>query len=179
MIQAFAFSSWTRSLELFWYRPALRQDEIAAMVQAVPSAVPEGEAIAADFMNSTAILAQTGRAIVFQPKWERAATRARLERFWQAFYHGTPGELRDLLVGELDCRYLLVDRFTMWILRASRNVAGLPPDLREPLPGTAAEALLDPDSPVEGYELIWRSPQAFLQRNGRPSDFYRLYRLDG
>ncbi|MFT5052533.1 MAG: hypothetical protein ACI8QZ_003968 [Chlamydiales bacterium] len=175
--QVVLFGLWMRGFELGWYRPALRQAEIATMVEALEQVVPPGEAIAADFMNSTAILAHTGHPIVLQPKWERARSRERVELFWNAFYRGSSHELRELLLGEFDCRYLLVDRFTLWILRASRRVAGLDAGQLVPLPGSAAESLLDPDTPTEGFELIWRSPQTILQSNGRPSDFFRLYRL--
>lgn len=177
VIQGVLFARWTARFELGWYRPALRQQEIAAMVQAVRIAVPDGEPIAADFMNSTAILAHTKHPIVLQPKWERKASRERVEAFWSAFYHGTPQQFHAWLTDEMDCHYLLIDRFTLWILRASRLVAGLSPELGAPIPGTAAEALLDPETETPGFELIWRSPQALRQSNGRPSDFYRLYRL--
>ena len=40
------------------------------MVEAVELLVPEGEAVASDFMNSTAILAHTSRPILLQPAIE-------------------------------------------------------------------------------------------------------------
>lgn len=178
VLQAVLFGRWARDHQLAWYQPALRQAEIAAMVEALPRVVPQGEAVAADFMNSTAILAHTGHPIVLQPKWERGRSRRRVELFWNAFYHGSPDELREMLRDEFDSRYLLVDRFTLWILRASRRVAGIVPSRMTPLPGSAAEALLDPDTPTHGFELIWRSPQTIVQSNGQPSDFFRLYRLE-
>ena len=64
---------------------------------AVEEHVPADAAVAADFMSSTAVLAHTGRAIVLQPKWETATSRERVQRFWEAFYRGTPDQLAALV----------------------------------------------------------------------------------
>lgn len=173
--QVIGFGTWLRDLRISWYEPAVRQAELATLVRELPRFVPEGAAVAGDFMTSTAILAQTGRPIVLQPKWETRASRRRVEQFLTTFFHESPAVLRRMLLEEYDCRYLLVDRGAMLM---SRYVAGL--RAGEPLrPGTAAERFLSQDAGVladiPGFELLWRSPPELLQTNGRPSDFYRLY----
>lgn len=177
-LHAWFFHAWFASHELTWNYP-WRQAELGALVRAVPEHVPEDEAICADFMSSTAILAHTGRKIVLQPKWERASTRSRVEAFWTTFYRGTPEDLRRLLIERFDCRYLLVDR-SMFLLRdAARFLGGLPRDV--PLDPRSAAARLtstvDADLiTIPGYELIWRSPSGLRFRN-QPTDFFRLFRL--
>ena len=178
--QALAFQDWCTSHRLSWYRPESRNLEIARMIEAVRDLVPEGEAVAGDFMNSTAILAQTGHPIVLQPKWERAPARRRVESFWNAFYQGSPQELHDLLKSEYDCRYLVVDRFTLWTLDASRYLAGLGERSSRPPAGSAAAALLDAsgdssDAPIPGYRLLWSRPPP--ENPSAPPNFF-LYRLE-
>lgn len=173
------FARWRRDHRVEWYRPEVQVREIAALVDALPAIVPEGEAVAADFMNAPAILAHTGRPILFQPKWESERTRRRLEEFWNTLYDGTPEDLARLLIGRYDCHYVLFDRFTLWILRASPRLAGLGPGAG-PRPGSAIEAFLarvDTPADLPGYELVWESPRSIHQSNGTPSRFFQLYRL--
>jgi len=166
---------------LSWYLPAQRQAEIRALVDAIPALVPEGEAVAGDFMNSTAILAHTRRGIVFQPKWESKRSRERAAEFLTAFFHGTPDEMRELLRERYRCRYVVFDRFTLGILQASRYSAGIPADWDGPEPGTCAAAFLSQDEEqlrgVPGYRLLYRSPGSIRQSDGSPADFFRLYEL--
>jgi hypothetical protein len=180
-VQAALFSSWIRSYSNPWYAaPVQRQAEIAALVRALPALVPEGEAIASDSMNSSAILLHTRHPILFQPKWESRASRARVEDFLRAFFESSPLELRSRLGTEYRTRYLVVDRFTLWYL--SRYAAGVPPSRSEPNPGTAAAAFLSQDQHelenVPGWRLLYRSPQDIRQSNGAPTDFFRVYRAD-
>lgn len=178
--QAWSCASRIESTPNPWYRPRQREEEIAELVTRIPSLVPEGEAIAADFMTSTAILAQTGHPILFQPKWESRRTRERTVEMFEAFYGGTPAELRRLLLDRYRCRYLVVDRSFFGIQRSSWYAAGLPPG--EARPGTCADVLLSRDpaalSAVPGYRLLYRSPDRIRFADGDPTDFYRLYRLD-
>ena len=153
-LQLLSMVSFLGEHTLSWHSPP-RRDALREMVAAVEAHVPAGEAVVADFMVSPALLAHTGRPVVLQPKWETADARARVERFWRAFYHGTPEGLRRLCVERWRSRYLLVDRFMLGTLHASRYLAGL--RRGEPLPpGSVAEALLDaPDEPPAGYvELV-------------------------
>jgi len=179
LVQAVFFWTWISTYSNPWYaQPRQRQAEIAAMVRAVERLVPEGAAIACDSINSTAILAQTGRRVILSPKWESQSSRARVVEFLTAFYAGTPRDLRDLLTGKYRCDWLLVDRFTLGYL--SRWAAGLRAG-EAPRPGTAAATLLSQDSvvlgDVPGYELVYRSPPGIRQSDGSPTDFFRLYRL--
>jgi len=171
------FFSWYRRYEIPWYRPAVRQAELSALIDALPEQLPSGTPIATDFLNAPALLAHGGYSMVLQPKWETRASRARVERFWQAFYHGTTDDLRRFVMQELQCRHLLVDRYTLGVLRVSTYVAGLPSAALKP--GTAAQVLLRPDTAPEppGYRLLWRSSDEHRLPNGAPSDFYRLYEL--
>ncbi len=165
-----------------WYLPPQRQAEIAELVAQVPHLVPEGEAIAADFMNSTAILAHTGHPIVFQPKWETKRSRERAAEFLSVFFHGTPDEMRRLLLGKYRCRYVVFDRFTLGILHVSRYVAGIPVTRAAPERGTCAAFFLSQDAGiltgVPGYKLLYRSPPRIRQSDGSPADFFRLYELE-
>ena len=165
---------------LSWYSP-LQVAEIRALVEAIPARVPEGEAIAADFVNSTAILAHTGHGIVFQPKWETKRSRERAAEFLTTFFRGTPAAMRKLLRDRYDCRYVVFDRFTLGILQASRYVAGIPADWSGlPLDSCAAVFLSQDEEAlagVPGYRLLYRSPPSIRQSDGSPADFFRLYEL--
>jgi hypothetical protein len=164
----------------FWYRPRARQEEIADLVKRIPTLVPDGEAIAADFMTSTAILAHTRHPILFQPKWETQRARDRVVEMFDAFYERSPAELRRLLLEKFRCRYLVVDRSFFGIQRSSWYAAGLPPG--QARPGTCADIFLSRDpvalSAVPGFRLLYRSPDRIRFADGDPTDFYRLYRLD-
>ncbi len=160
--QVFAFADWHADLRrdgLAWYRPRARIAATREALEAVERHVPAGEAVAADFMLSTAILAHTRRPIVIQPKWESTASRARVEDFWNAFYHGTPEDLRRLLLERWQCSWLLVDHSMLDELRASRRLAGLADS--EPLvPGSAVELLLAAPSSrqtPDGFTRVWTS----------------------
>jgi hypothetical protein len=177
--QALWFAPLIERVTLSWYRPPERQEEIAHMVRALPKLVPEGEAVAADFMNSTAILAHTGRPVLFQPKWESRASRERVRDLFALLYDGPPERMRRVLLEKYDCRYLLVDRYTLFQL--GRYAAGLPLSAREPPRGSAAHALLSSDERVlgsiPGYRLLYRSPPTIRQPSGAPTDFFRLFEL--
>jgi hypothetical protein len=179
VVQAIVFERFRRTHEISWYRPPHRQAELAELVRRVPELVPDGAPIAADFMNSTALLAHTRHPAVLQPKYEFRRSRERAEHFLRAFFAGTPDELRRLLLGEFRCRYLLVDRFTLGYL--SSYTAGLPRGTRTFAAGTAAAALLSQDAheleSVPGFRLVYRSPSWIRQSNGSPADFYRLYEI--
>ena len=174
-----ALFTWMMSgYENSWYRPHGRQEEIARMVEAVERLVPEGEAVAGDFMNSTAILAHTSRPILLQPKYETQRSRTRAREFLTRFFHRTPAALREWML-EHDCRYAVFDRFTLGFL--SPYLAGLPARTREYPAGSCAELFLSREAAVlesvPGFELLYRSPATIRQRNGDPYDLFRLYRL--
>ena len=179
LLQASTLLSFVRAPLNPWYLPPARQAEIAALVEEVRAKVPAGAPIAADFMNSTALLAHTGHPIVLQPKYETDRSRRRAEAFLLTFFHGSPAELHALVTGRFACRYLLVDRYTLGEL--SRATAGLAPNAPLP-PGSAAEVFLsereDVLRGVPGFELVYRSPESIRRADGRPSDFFRLYRLE-
>jgi hypothetical protein len=162
-----------------WYAPHAREAEIAALVAAIPRFVPEGEAIAADFMTSTAILAHTHHPILFQPKWESRRSRRRAVELFETFYHRTPEDLRHLLTGKYRCRYLVVDRAFFGIQRASWYVGGSRDERAEK--GTCAATLLSREESVleslPGYRLLYRSPAGIRFSDGSSSDFYRVFEL--
>jgi len=179
-IQIALSGAWAANYSNPWYHaPIQRQTEIRWLLDAVAEHVPPDEAIAADFMSGPAILAKTGHAIVVSPKWEAREPRRRAAEFLDAFHHDSPEEFRRLLVDRYRVRWLVVDRFTLQYL--ARWSAGLPPDSFDPLPGTAAAALLAQDDAalraIPGYELVARSPATIRMASGQPSDFYRLFRL--
>lgn len=169
---------WLTSYRNPWYgEPRQRGPEIAALVRAIPTLVPEDAAIASDSMNSTAILVHTRRRAILSPKWESAASRARVVEFLAAFAGSTPAEFAQTIRTRFACRYVLIDRFTLGYL--SSYAAGLRGG--GPEPGTAAATFLSTDAAtlenVPGWRLIYRSPPSIRQSNGAPTDFFRLYEL--
>ena len=181
VVQVGLCARWAAGYVNPWYHaPVQRQAEIRWMVETVERVVPRGEAVAADFMSSTAILARSGNPICFSPKWEAAEPRRRAAEFLDAFHHRSPAEFRALILERYRARWLVVDRFTLQYL--ARWSADLPAGSFEPLPGTAAAALLSQDDAalrsIPGYTLVARSPSTIRQSNGLPTDFYRIFRLD-
>lgn len=181
LVQALVFFGWASHLSIDWHWN-LRRDRDRAMVAAIERFVPEGRAVAADFMVSTVILAHTQRPIIVQPKWERALSRRRVERLWELLYHSSPSDLAHALRGPLQTEYLLVDRHTLQWLRSSRYLAGLSSDRPELPAGSAVEALLAGNSRheypgVEGFELLWSDEPVAAFPDGSERDFYRLFRL--
>ncbi|MBI5362088.1 MAG: hypothetical protein HZA53_02845 [Planctomycetes bacterium] len=179
-VQAADCADRVRGFESSWYRPPQRQQELRALVRALPSLVPDGEAIASDFMNSTAILAHTRHPILLQPKYEDRESRRRAVQFFDAIYHRTPDEVRRMLLDEYQCRYLVLDRFTLTRLGASLYLGGVRSDAR-PTPGTWWELLAREAGPtlpeVRGYRLLYRSPTTIRDDDGRATDFYRVYEV--
>jgi hypothetical protein len=180
VVQALWFAEFLSQHRIAWYRPPQRQTEIAELVRHVPALVPADEAILADFMNSTAILAHTRRPIVLQPKYESRRSRERAEQFLRTFFEGTPADVRRLMLDEFRCRYVLFDRFTLGVL--SRYTAGVPASPRELGAGTAAATFLSQDDAVltrvPGFRLLYRSPRGIVQSDGSPTDFFRLYSVE-
>lgn len=177
--QGSLFHQWKESLRLSWYRPERHTFEIAEMVEAVKAKVPQDQAVAADFINSTAILAHADRPILLQPKWEREEARQRVEAFWETFYHGTPAELSAWLESQGNCGYLMIDRDVLWVMLASKYCAGIPAHQPEPNPGSAAEALLADlprDTPefAPGFRLMWSSSPRVPGQTGA----LRLFRVE-
>jgi hypothetical protein len=162
-----------------WYAPPQRAAEIRALVDAIPRVVPDGEAIAADFMSSTAILAHTRHPILFQPKWESQRTRERAVELFETFYSRGPADLRRLLATKYRCRYLVVDRSFFGLQRASLYVGGSRDG--SVAPGTCADVLLSQQASVleaiPGYKLLYRSPEGIRYRHGSSTDFYRIFEL--
>lgn len=167
-LQALSFVRFLADYRISWYVPPERQLEIAELVRWVEQNLEVEEPLVGDFMNSTAILAHSGNPIVLQPKYETERSRRRAERFFEAFFAGSPEELAALVRGPFQSELLLVDRFTLGSL--SPWVAGYP---QGPLPGSAGAFLLSQEAEtlegIAGYELLYRSRLA--------SDFFRLYRL--
>jgi hypothetical protein len=139
--------------------------EIRAAVAAVAKLVPEGEAIASDEINSTALLAHARRPILVQPKYEWTAARARLEEYRMVATRGTPRELADWMRSR-KCRWLLLDWYTLW---GTRYQAGLP-DSATGMDTDTALALAYQKLPLPGFRELWRS--------GGKRDGMRLYVLE-
>ncbi len=168
LAQALLLAHYLSGYVIPWYQPPSRQQELAALVRALPQFVPEGEAVATDFVNGTAVLLQTRRPILLQPKWESKQSRERIERFLEAFFHGTLPGLSRMLREDFHCRYLLVDRAVLGL--ECRYAAGIPAR-SEPPPDSPAALLCVDDAArlgsLRGYKLLYRSPK----------DHYRLFEL--
>jgi len=178
VVQLVLFQDWRSTFRLGWYGSERTTRELAEAVEAVERFVPVGEAVAGDFMSSTAVLAWTERPVLLQPKWERAEARERVRIFWDHLYHRGPKDLRRLLRDEYACRYLLVDRSALWSMVASRYSAGIAGELEQPPPGSALEALLAAPRGEQsvlpaGYHLLWTGTPAA----GRVEARMRLFEL--
>ncbi len=152
-----------------WY-PPVHQEQMADAVEWIRDQLPPEGAVAADFMNSTAVLAQTGHPIVQQPKYETRRSRERIRLFFEGFYGTSPEAFHALLADELRARYLLLDVGFLW---NSRNLGGLRLDALEPAAGTAAWSLFHPDpaihAAVPGFRLLYSA--------GEPRPLWLLYEI--
>jgi len=140
-----------------WYNPKLLR-QLAGTLHYIRDELPGDDAIAADFVVSTAVLAQTTHASVLQPKYETTRSRDRIERFTMGLYHTSPQEFRETLRVDFDARYLLVD---VPFLLKGRYAAGIPLDGSKLPTGSAASLLLTNDrnlyQAIPGYRLIYES----------------------
>ncbi len=179
MIQVFTCFHWAQHLELDWHWP-VRRDRDRAMVEAIENHVPPGEAVVADFMSSTVILAHTGRPIVVQPKWETASARKKVQRLIRGLYELTPSEFAQQMVEEWQAEYLLLDRHTLQWLRSSRYLAELDLQTGQLPQGSSLAGLLAPlaaGSAAPQFELLWSDEPVAAFPTGESLDWYRLYRV--
>jgi hypothetical protein len=172
LAQAGIFAGFVRGHRNDWYLPPPARAELARLVEWVGAHVPAGAPVLGDFVNSTALLAHTGRPIVLQPKYETDRSRRQAEAFLTAFFRGTPAELAALMRERFQARFLLVDGYVLGEL--SRPTAGL--RAGEPLaPESAAARLLADDdetlASVPELELLYRSPPGIERAD------YRVFRL--
>ena len=151
-----------------WY-PQFERRSLAAFLFWARSNLDGKSAIATDFVNSAAILAHTNHSVIMQPKYETRASRNRIERYFTAFYHGSPADLKSLLM-EFKCRYLLVDGYRMIAFRYQGGLAWR----SRPAPGTAAETFLSSDpavyTSIPGFRLIG------VNRGKEPT--WRVYEIE-
>jgi hypothetical protein len=136
-----------------WYNPG-HVRELRELAQAIRAHVPAGEPIAADEVNSTAILAHTDHPILVQPKYESAAARARLQEYRFVATRGTPEELAAYLRAHRT-RYLAFDWRTLW---SSRYQVGIANDVNAMPAGSALAAIVQDPARVSGFQLLWKSP---------------------
>ena len=154
-----------------WYSP-WHQAAIAEGVEWIRDNLPHDGAIATDFMTSSAVLANTGHAVVLQPKYEVRESRDRIVTFLNGFYGQSPAEFRSLLLDEFAARYLLVDLPSIW---ADSYVAGVPLSAEEPPVGSAAREFLNDQyqvyAAVPGFRLLFEAPKG--------ESIWRLYEIEG
>ena len=158
LVQAAIFAGQIRGYTLNrWYEPQA-MSALAETVEWIRENLPPDGAVAADFVNSPAILAHTGHPIILQPKYETRRSRDRIERFITGLYRGSPARFHRLLSQEFDCRYLLIDLPLLW---ESRYQAGMPITAAGPPKGSAAARFLTPkpdlDGKIPGFRLLHRS----------------------
>lgn len=180
LLQAAVFARFVARHEIYWYAPAARGQEIAALVRWVDEHVPDEEAVASDFVNSTAILLHARNPILLHPKYETDASRRRAEVFLNTLFHAPPEDLERLLLERFRTRWLVVDRHVL--LADSGYLAGLR-EGEQPEPWTGVARLASSDAEVlagvPGFELLYRSPPGIRWPDGRPSDRFRVFRLTG
>jgi len=170
-MQCINFGAWHSLFRIQWLEPAERNRQLAEVIDWVDANVPDDEAIASDYLTSTALLANTGHPEVQQPKYETTRSRRRIEELMTTFIRGTPEQLRELLT-RWKCRYLVVHR-GFWLghpytVGISRNSGGVP--------RTAAVFALCHNNPLAlssapQFELLYPSRDRFA------SNQYRVFRL--
>ena len=79
-----------------WYNPGLVR-QLANSIRYIREELPPDGSIAADFVTSSAVLAQASHPVVLQPKYETARSRDRIERFTTALYWKSPSTAFTLL----------------------------------------------------------------------------------
>ncbi len=164
------FSAGLPSLSRHTWYPTVERENLTQFLDWAREHTDGRSAIATDFINSPAILAHTGHAVILQPKYETRRSRLRIESFVTGFFRDSPWEFQRRLRDEFDCDYLLVD---VHVMRASRYQAGIP-EGDEPAPGSAASAFLSTDSrlftDVPGFRLMYA--------NDADPPTWRFYRLE-
>ena len=157
-----------------WYQLPPSAQENAHVLRFVEANVPQGEAVAADYSTSAAVLAFARRPILNQPKYETRRSRERIRELCDALYGGSPEQLAAYLRSQR-CRWLLVNR--AFVGGNATDLGGiLPADLPR-LQGRAILGLMS-ENPAEyrrvgPLQLVYEAPR---EVGGRA---YRLYRLDG
>ncbi len=174
--QAAAFLPWVSSFACAWYRQPPHRDELCALVRWIGDNVDPSRAILSDFVNSTAVLAASRNPICLQPKYETELSRRKAEAFLSTFFQRSPAELHELARERFQADYLLVDRYTLGKLSAySAGSTG------DPATGSAAAAFLDPEprtyAAIDGFELVYESPDGFPLFAGEPERCFLLYRI--
>lgn len=176
VIEAGLMAEFASRYRFRFYHPdteARARVELEQVLSIIPQYVPDGEAIAADYVTSSAVLAHTRHPILLQPKYETPESRRRIEEFLTTFMKGTCEEFRLLLL-RYQCHYVLISRHTLW---PDRYLAGIPKSVKRPTDGTAAASFCSPDDAVlrgiPGFDLLYRSP-----RHKPYLDEFRLYRVE-
>lgn len=126
----------------------------------------EGEPVLTDFALSTALLAGGGHPMVLQPKYETKESRDRIEAFVNAFHHGKPKDVRDLM-REWEVELLVVDCAEMFTGHA--DIAGL---TRAQSGGAAEAFFLAADLPA--FALVYDTPKRAL---GGQLPVFRVWKL--
>ncbi|MBK8977302.1 MAG: hypothetical protein IPM29_15430 [Planctomycetes bacterium] len=179
VVQLAQLGSQLEDFSCSWYEPPARKLDLRDALAAVERSVPPGEAVCADFMTATAVLAHTGRPAVMQPKYETARSRERTRMFLDAFFHQSPAELQRLIRGTFRTRWFLLDRASLWT--DFRQIAGLRADAQAPLPGTAAWAMLqaDPRSlrEIPGFVPVYVTPAGLQSDRRRQPGWYVLFEV--
>ena len=167
------FTLFISNFRLTWYLPPEKNEQLAELIGWIERNVPEGEPIATDFVNGTAVLAHLRHPIVNQPKYETFRSRRRIEEFTMTFVHHSPDDFRDLL-DRYRCKYLLVDRY-WWsgtaYLAGINDEIGLSPPLDSCYSLFCSKKKNTLEN-VPGYRLLYRSP------GGIRRDRYRLFILE-
>jgi hypothetical protein len=177
VVQAGLVQRFVLAQDVDWYVQPAGPGRIAEreqMIAWIDQNVPAGEAVVADFLNSAAIVAFTGRPVVQQPKYETARSRDRIEAFFRALFQGTPRDLHALALSWRS-RWLVVDR--PWLAN-NCTLGGVP--MREffqrgARPGTAASFLIHPDPNVYGRVPGFRLRYQTTSTGGFPS--FAIYQL--
>lgn len=176
-LQGLLFLGLVSRFEVTWYQERSACAERRAIVAAVAERVPREAPVLTDFLLGPALLADHDRPIVLQPKWETAAARARVHRFLERLFHGTPEEFAQYMRAEARCEWLLLDYRMLVELDAMRYAAGLRRDVDPLRPGTALAALLGPIEAIPAaFELVLEVPRVGVPAGTAPCSA-RLFEL--
>jgi hypothetical protein len=160
LLQGLAFFVWLVTFQVHWFRPLDQVTARRAAVEATARRVPAGAPVLADSLVGPALLADHGRPIALQAKWETRAARDRVVRFLDRLYSGSIEEFVAFQREEVGAEWLLFDGHTLWALGATRYAAGLPPGTSLPPPGSALSVLVGVEGDLEDhYEIVWRESE--------------------
>ncbi|MEM6676079.1 MAG: hypothetical protein AAF726_24735 [Planctomycetota bacterium] len=156
-VQAIVFLIWLARFDVQWLRPVDQIRTRSAAIEATALAAPSEVPVLADSLLGPALLADHGRPIHLQAKWETRGARDRVNRFLAVLYGSSIDDFLRYQREEVKSDWLLFDGHTLWALGATRYAAGLAAGTSMPPTGSAIAVLVGAEGDLEDhYEVLWR-----------------------